>query len=166
MKKSWVIENSTQTDLVKIIIFLLLFSHSVVFDSSQPHELQHARLTCPSLSPGSCSDSCPLSPWCHPTISSCVTPFSSCPQPFPASGSFPTNKFFALGGKVLGLQLQHQSFQRIFRVDFLRDWLVWSLCCPKDYQIFSSTTVWKHQFGTQSSLWSNFHICTWLQEKP
>jgi len=58
-------------------------------DSLQPHGLQHARLSCPSLSPGVCSNSCPLSPWCHPTISSSVTPFSSCPQFSPASGSFP-----------------------------------------------------------------------------
>ena len=58
-------------------------------DSLQPHGLQHARLSCPSLSPGVCSNSCPSSPWCHPTISSSVTPFSSCPQFSPASGSFP-----------------------------------------------------------------------------
>ena len=58
-------------------------------DSLQPHGLQHARLPCPSLFPGVCSNSCPLSQWCHPTISSSVAPFSSCPQSFPASGSFP-----------------------------------------------------------------------------
>ena len=66
---------------------LLLFSCSVVSDSLGPHGLQHGRLPCPSLSPGVCSDSCPLSWWCHPTISSSVAPFSSCPQSFPASGS-------------------------------------------------------------------------------
>ena len=63
------------------------FSHSVVSDSLQHHGLQHARLPCPSLFPGVCSDSCPLSWWCHPPISSSVIPFSSCPQSFPASGS-------------------------------------------------------------------------------
>ena len=70
--------------------------------------------------------------------------------------------------KVLELQLQHQSFQWIFRVDFLYDWLVWSPCCKRDSQEpFSSTTVWKHQFlSAQPSLWSNSHICTWLLEKP
>ena len=65
------------------------FSHSVVSDSLQPHESQHARPPCPSPSPGVHSHSRPSSPWCHPTISSSVTPFSSCPQSFPASGSFP-----------------------------------------------------------------------------
>ena len=67
---------------------LLLFSCSVVSDSLRPHGLQHARLPCPSPSPGACSNSCPLSQWCHPTISSSVIPFSSCLQSFPASGSF------------------------------------------------------------------------------
>ena len=67
---------------------LLLFSHSVVSNSLQPHRLQHARLPCPLSSPGPCSKSCPLSWWCHPTSSSSVIPFSSCLQSFPASGSF------------------------------------------------------------------------------
>ena len=88
------------------------------------HELQHTRLPSPSLSPGECSNSCPLSQWCHPTVSSSVVPFSSHLQSFPASGSFPINQFFASVAKVLELQLQHQSFQWIFRTDFLRiDWL-------------------------------------------
>ena len=67
-----------------------------------PHGLQHARLPCPSLSPGVCSNSCPLSQWCHPTISSSVIPFSSCPQSFPASGSFPVSWFFASCGQSIG----------------------------------------------------------------
>ena len=66
----------------------ILFSHSVVSDSLRPHGLQHARLPCPSPTPGACSNSCPLSRWCHPTISSSVVPFSSCLQSFPASGFF------------------------------------------------------------------------------
>ena len=69
-----------------------LFSHSVTSDSLRPHGLQHIRLPCPSPSPGVCSNSCPLSQWYHPTISSSVTPFFSCPQCFPASGSFPMNE--------------------------------------------------------------------------
>ena len=93
-------------------------------NSSWPHGLQHARLPCPSLSPGVCSNSCPLRAWCHPIISSSVARFSSCPQSFPASGSFPINRFFASGGQ--GLELQFQSFQWVFRVDFLQEWLVWS----------------------------------------
>ena len=78
---------------------LLLFRHSVESDSLQRHGLQHPRLPCPSLSPGVCSNSCPLSWWCHPTISSSVVPFFSCPQSFPASGSFPMSQLFALGGQ-------------------------------------------------------------------
>ena len=81
---------------------LLLFSCSVVSDSLRPHEQQHARLPCPSLSPGDCSNSCPLSWWCHPTISSSVLPFSSCPQSFPASGSFLMGQLFTSGGQSIG----------------------------------------------------------------
>ena len=69
-------------------------------DSLWPHGLQHARLPCPSLSPWVCSDSCPLSQLCHPTISSSVVPFS-CPQSFPASGSFPVSRHFASGGQSI-----------------------------------------------------------------
>ena len=81
---------------------LLLFSHLVMSDSFWPHGPQHARLSCPSLSPGVCSNSCPLSWWCHPTISSSVIPFSSCPQSFPASGSFPVSWLFPSGGQSIG----------------------------------------------------------------
>ena len=80
----------------------LLFNCSVVFDYLQPCGLQQARLPCPSLSPRVCSNSCPLSQWCHPIISSSVVPFSSCPQSFPASGSFPMSQFFASGGQSIG----------------------------------------------------------------
>ena len=89
-------------------VALLLFSHSGVSSSLQPHGLQphglqHTRLPCPSPSPRACSNSCPLSQWCHPTISSSVIPFSSCLQSFPASGSFPVSQFFALGGQSIGM---------------------------------------------------------------
>ena len=89
------------------------FSSSVVSNSLWPHGLQHTRLPCPSPTPRAYSNSGPSSWWFHPTISSSVVPFSSCPQSFPASGS--SNQV----AKVLEFQLQHQSFQRIFRVDFL-----------------------------------------------
>ena len=79
-----------------------------------PHGLQHARLSCPSLSPGVCSDSCQCS---HLTISSSVTSFSSCPQSFPAPGTFPLSRLVASGGQVL--ELHHQSFQWIFWLNFL-----------------------------------------------
>ena len=78
------------------------FSCSVVSDSSWPHGLQHAKLPCPSSTPGVCSKSCPSSQWCHPTISTCVVPFSSCLQSFPASGSFPRSQFFTLCGQSIG----------------------------------------------------------------
>ena len=81
---------------------LLLFSHTVMLDSLWPHGLQYARLPCPSPSPGACSNSCPLSQWCSPTISYSVIPFSSCLQSFPASESFLMNQLFASGGQSIG----------------------------------------------------------------
>ena len=106
----------------KFIIYLYVsvqFSHSVVSDSLQPHGLQHARPPCPSPTPGAYSNPCPLCWWCHPTISSSVVPFSSRLQSFPASGSFHMSQSFTSGGQVLEFQLQRQSFQWIFRTDFL-----------------------------------------------
>ena len=79
------------------------FSCSVVSDSLQPHESQHARPPCPSPTPGVYPNSCPLSRWCHPTISFSVIPFSSCLQSFPSSGSFLVNQFFASGGQSIGV---------------------------------------------------------------
>ena len=90
-------------------------------DSLQPHELQYARPPCPSPTPGVYLNSCPLSWWCHPTISSSVVSFFFFLQSFPASGSFQVSQPFASGkdAKLLEFQLQHQSFQWIFRTDFL-----------------------------------------------
>ena len=79
------------------------FSRSVASDSLRPHESQHARPPCPSPTPGVYSNSCPSSRWCHPTISSSVVPFSSCPQSLPASGSFPMSQLFAWGGQSIGV---------------------------------------------------------------
>ena len=121
------------------------FSRSVVSDSLWPHGLQHTRLPCPSPTPRVYSNSCPLSWWCHPTISSSVIPVSSHLQSFPASGSFQMSQFFTSGAKILEFQLQHQSFQ--FRTDLT------SLQSKGFSRIFSNTTVQKHQFyGTQLSL--------------
>ena len=99
------------------------FSCSVMSDSMQIHGLQHPRLPYPSPCPRVCSDSCPLSQWCHPTISSSIVPFLSYLQSFPASGSFLWVSSLHQVAKVLELQLQHQSFQWIFRVDF--PWIHW-----------------------------------------
>ena len=82
--------------------FSVQFSRSVVSDSLRPHELQHARPPCPSSTPGVYPNLCPSSQWCHPTISSSVVPFSSCPQSFPASGSFPMSQLFTSGGQNIG----------------------------------------------------------------
>ena len=100
------------------------FSRSLMSNSFQPHGLQHSRLPCPSPTPRAYSNSCPSCQWCHPTISSSVITFSSCLQSFPASGSFQMSQFFAKVAKVLEFQLQHQSFQWIFRwISFRMDWL-------------------------------------------
>ena len=141
------------------LYYSVQFSCSVESDSLLPHGLQHTRLPCPSPTPGACSNSCPLSWWCHPTISSSVVPISSCLQSFPASGSFQMSQFFTSGGqsirvfkwvssshqvaKVLEFQLQHQSFQWIFRTDFLEDGLVGSPCNPRDSQESSPTPQFK-----------------------
>ena len=116
--------------------------------------------------PRAYSNSCPSSWWCHPTISSSVIPFSSCPQSFPASGSFTMSQFFPLGGQSIGaltsvLPMNIQDW-------FPLGWTGWiSLQSKLLSRVFSNTTVQKHQFfGTQLSLWPSSHICTWLQEKP
>ena len=95
---------------------MLLFSHSVISYSLQPRGLQHARLPCPSPTPGACLNSCPLNQLYHPTILSSVIPFS-CLQSFPASWSFLISRLFASGAKIL--ELQHQSFQLTFKIGFL-----------------------------------------------
>ena len=98
----------------------------------QPLGWQHARPPCPSPSPGVCPSPCPLNRWCHPTISSSVALFSFCLQFFPASGSFPMSHTFASEDQNTGASAQHQSLQWVFRVDL--PWLVWSPCCPRDFQ--------------------------------
>ena len=85
-----------------MVTMLLLLSHSVLSDFLWPHGLQHIRLPCPPLLPRVCSNSCPLSQWCHPTISSSVALFSSCPQSFPASGAFPMTGLFTSYGQSIG----------------------------------------------------------------
>ena len=131
-------------------------------DSLHPHGLEHARLSHPSPSPGACSNSCPLSQWCHPTISSSVIPFSSCPQSFPASGSFPASQFFTSGSQSIGASATVLLMN-------IQDWfpLGWTGLIPLQSKgfsrVLSNTTVQKYQFfGVQPSLWSNSHIHRWL----
>ena len=103
----------------RIKFLLLLFSCSVMSDFLWPHRLQHTRPPCSSPSPGVCSNSCPLSRWCHPTISSSVIPFSSCLQSFSASGSFPMSQFFASGGQSTGASASASGLPMNIQIDFL-----------------------------------------------
>ena len=109
----------TKGDIYFLWLSAVQFSHSVGSNSLWPHGLQHARLPCPSPTPGVYSSPCPLSWWCHLTLSSSVIPFSSCLQSFPASGSFQMSQFFASGGQSIGVSASAQSFQWIFRTDLL-----------------------------------------------
>ena len=132
------------------------FSRSVVSDSLRPHESQHARPPCPSTTPGVHSDSCPSSPWCHPAISSSVIPFSSCPQSLPAAESFPMSQLFACGGQSTGVSALASFLPKKSQGWSPSEWTSWiSLqppCSPRDSQVFSNTTVQKHQFfGAQLS---------------
>ena len=134
----------------------------------QTHWLQHTRLPCLSLSPGGCSNSCPLNRWCHPTISSSVTPFSSCPQSFPASRIFQMSQLFISGGQSIGASVSASVLPMNIQSWFPIGWTgLISLQSQGLSRVFSSITIQKHHFfGTQPSLWSNSHICTWLLEKP
>ena len=144
------------------------FSRSVVSDSLQPNGLQHARPPCPLPIPEVYSNSSPLSPWCHPTISSSVVRFSSCLKSFPASGSFQMNQFFASGGQSIGVSASASVLPMNIQDWFplgLTGWI--SLQAKALSRVFSNTAVQKHQFfGAQLSLWSNSHIHIWLLEKP
>ena len=139
---------------------VLLFSHSVVPNSLRLHGLQHASLLCPSLSPRACSNSCPLSGWCHPTISSSVVPSSFCLQSFPASGSFQMSQFFTSGGQSIGVSASVSVLSMTIQNWFPLEWTGWiSLQSRGLSRVFSNTTGQKHQFfGAQPSLWSNSHI--------
>ena len=146
--------------LFSISHFILLyfqavqFNCSVVSDSLWPHGLQHTRLPCPSPTPGAYLNSCPLSRWCHPTISSSVVPFSSCLQSFPASGSFPVSEFFPSGGQSIGVSASASVLPKNIQGWFPSEWTGWiSLLSKGLTRVFSNTTVQKHQFfGAQLSL--------------
>ena len=139
-----------------------------VSNSLQPHGLQHTRLPWPSSSPGACSNSCPLSWWCHPTISSSVVPFSSCLQSLPTSGSFLTSLLFASSGQCIGASASASVIPMNIQDWFPLGWTGWiSLQSKGLSSVFSNTIVKKHQFfGAQPSLWSNSRIHTWILEKP
>ena len=144
------------------------FSHSVMSDSLQPHELQHARPPCLSPSPGVCSNSCASSRWYHRAISSSVIPFSSCPPSLPASESFPMSQLFASGGQSTGVSALASFLPKNTQGWSPLEWTSWiSLQSKGLSRVFSNTTVQKHQFfGTQLSSQSNSCIHTWPLEKP
>ena len=144
------------------------FSCSVVSDSLRPRESQHTRPPCPSTTPRVYSDSCPSSRWCHPAISPSVVPFSSCPQSFPASGSFPMSQFFTSGGQSIAVSASTSVLPVNTQDRSPLGWTSWiSLQSKGLSRVFSNTTVQKHQFfGAQLSSQSNSHIHTWPLEKP
>ena len=136
------------------------FSYSAMSNSLQPCGMQHTSLPHPSPTPGACSNSRPLSWWCHPTISSSVVPFFSHLQSFPASGSFPKDQFFSSVGQSIGVSAS-ASVLPVNSQDWLPlGWTGWISLQSKGLStVFFNTTVQKHQFfGAQLSLWSNSHI--------
>ena len=139
---------------VMINLSSVQFGCSVVSNSLLPHGLQHARPPCPSPTPGVYSNSCPLSQWCPPTISSSVVPFSSCLQSFPASGSFQMSQLFTSGGQSIGVSASASVPPMNIRDSFPSGSIGWISLQPKGLsRVFSNITVRKHQFyGTQLSL--------------
>ena len=143
------------------------FSHSVISDPLQPHRLQHTRPPSPLPTFRVYSNSCPLSWWCYPTISSSVVPFSSHLQYFPASGPFPMSQFLVSGGKSIGLSASASVLPMNIQDWFPLGWTGWISLQSKRLSRVFSNIVQKHQFfSAQPSLWSNSHIHTWLLEKP
>ena len=130
------------------------FSRSVVSNSLWPHESQHTRPPCPSLTPGVHPNSCASSRWCHPAISSSVIPFSSCPQSLPASESFPMSQLFASGSQSIGVSASVSVLPMNTQDWSPLGWTGWiSLQSKGLTRVFSNTTVQKHQFfGAQLSL--------------
>ena len=133
-----------------------------------PMDCSTVQLPCPLPTPGACSNSCPSSQWCHPTISSSVIPFSSCLQPFPASGSFQMSQFFASSGQSIGVSASASVLPMNTQDWSPVGWTGWiSLQSKGLSRVLSNTTLQKHQvFGAQLSAWSNSHIHTWPLEKP
>ena len=133
-----------------------------------PHGLQYAKLPCPSPIPGAWSSSCPVSRWCHPTISSSAVPLSSHLQFFPASRSFQMSQLFTSGGQSIRVSASASVLPKNIQDWFPLRWTGWiSLLSKRLSKVFSNTTIQKHQFlSTQLSLQSNPLIHTWLLEKP
>ena len=153
---------------INMLYTISQFSCSVVSNSLEPHEPQHARPPWPSPTPRVYPNSCPLSWWCHPTISSSVIPFSSCLLSFPISGSFQMSQLFASGGQNIGISTLASVLPMNTQDWSPLGWTGWiSLQSKGLSRVSSNTTVQKHQFfSAQFSSQSNSHIHTWPLEKP
>ena len=153
---------------IKYAIQFRQFSRSVMSNSLRPHESQHARPPCSSLTPEVHSDSRPTSQWCHPAISCSIVPFSSYPQSLPASESFPMSQLFTWGDQSTGVSALASVLPKNTQDWSPLEWTGWvSLQSKGLSRVFSNTTVQKHQFfDAQPSSQSNSHIHTWLLEKP
>ena len=133
--------------MLHVVCYWVQFSHSVMSDSLWPHEPQHTRPPCPSPIARVHPNPCPLSQWCHPTISSSVVPFSSCPQSFPASGSFKISQLFASGGQSIGVSASTSVLPMDTQDWSPLGWTGWiSLQSKGLLRVFSNTTIQKHQF--------------------
>ena len=144
------------------------FSCSVVSNSLRPHGLQHTRLPCPSSAPAACSNSCPLSHWCRPTISTSVGPFSSCLQSFPASGSFQMCQLFTSGGQSIKVSASTSVLPMNIQDWFPLGLTGWIFLQSKGLsRVFCNTIVQRHQFfrAQLSSLYKS-SIHRWPLEKP
>ena len=141
---------------------------SVIYDSSWPHGLQHNRLPCPSLCPGVCTNSCPLSQCCHPTISSSVIPFSSCTQSFLGIRVFSNESVFCIRWPKYWSFSISPSSEYLGLISFRVELTGLIFLQFKGFsRVFSNAKIWKHQsLSAQPSLWSKSHIHTWLLEKP
>ena len=140
--QTWKFDKST-LNRMDIVYIYQEFSRSAVSDSMRPHGLQHSRPPCPSPTPRVCSNSCPSSQWCHPTISPSVVPFSSHLQSFPASGSFPTTQFFASGGQRTGVSASASVLPINIQDWFPLGWTGWiSLQSSKGHQFEAMQTNW------------------------
>jgi len=163
------LKNVTRQRFLRILPFFLLkstyrlsylketivqFIGSAVSDSLQPHKPQHTRPPCPSPAPGVHPNPCPSTWWCHPTISSSVVPFSSCPQSFPASGSFQMSQLFTWDGQSIGVSASKSILTMNTQDWSPLGWTGWiSLQSKGLSRVFSNTTVQKYQlFDTQLSL--------------
>ena len=150
--------------IIRLGLFVQLLSRVWLF--ATPWTAAHQTFLSFTIS-GACSNSCPLSPWCHPTISSSVTLFSSHPQFFPTSGSFPMSRVFTSGGQSIGISASRSALPMTIQGWFPLELTGLILQSKGPLRVFSNTTVEKHQFfAVQPSLWSNSHVHVWLLEKP